>query len=238
MEHNHEAFLDGWKFFRCTKGKLKIIRKSLKNIEEERVDVKKSVAYWIEKNGLKTQFKELSKKEIRELQTKIDKLNIIKGFPKVVWNYCIFLPDKYRRRKEKLMVERGYHEIFIPKLFMQEYGKKFDGLHGAYLIDGRRSLKLDRVGYYVSEYENNDFREAIYENGDVIKFLKGIYGKEEEWIFSPLIGWNNIPEEAIEEMKNCNCMWAYFGKVAIDENYVDPETGWIDNFYVLKSDGQ
>jgi hypothetical protein len=40
----------------------------------------------------------------------------------------------------------------------------------------------------------------------VIKFKKNKYGKEEEWIFSPSVGWNNLPDKAIEEIRNCNCM--------------------------------
>jgi hypothetical protein len=39
-------------------------------------------------------------------------------------------------RKEKLKVERGYHQIIISKLSMQEYDEKFNGFYGAYSIDG------------------------------------------------------------------------------------------------------
>jgi hypothetical protein len=49
-------------------------------------------------------------------------------------------------------------------------------------------------------------REAIFENGYIIKYRKGEHGKIEEWIFSPRIGCGNIPEEAINMMKECNCM--------------------------------
>jgi hypothetical protein len=100
------------------------------------------------------------------------------------------------------------------------------------------SFKREQIIYCVEEYQRNDFREAVYENGVVIKYRKDEYDKEKEWIFLPSIGWNNLLVDVIDEIKSCNCMWNYYGKVVTDENYADPETGWRDNFFIMKSDGQ
>jgi hypothetical protein len=56
--------------------------------------------------------------------------------------------------------------------------------------------------------------------------------------FSSSIGWNIISVEIIEEIKECNCMWEYYGKIITDENYADPETGWRNAFFIMKSEGQ
>jgi hypothetical protein len=54
-------------------------------------------------------------------------------------------------------------------------------------------------------------REALYENGDVIKFVEEELRHEvnhlvPKWIFSPHLGWYKIPEEFINQMSSCNCM--------------------------------
>jgi hypothetical protein len=81
-------------------------------------------------------------------------------------------------------------------------------------------------------------REAIFENGERIKYKEGKHGEEIEWIFAPGLGWENIPEEAIEEIKECNCMWDYYGKIIDDENYADPIAGWRNEFFIMKSNGK
>jgi hypothetical protein len=30
----------------------------------------------------------------------------------------------------------------------------------------------------------------------------------------------------------------YYGKIIDDENYADPETGWRNNFFIMKSNGE
>jgi hypothetical protein len=33
-------------------------------------------------------------------------------------------------------------------------------------------------------------------------------------------------------------MWDYFGKIIEDENYADPEVGWRNQFFIMKSSGE
>jgi hypothetical protein len=33
-------------------------------------------------------------------------------------------------------------------------------------------------------------------------------------------------------------MWDYYGKVIFDENYADPEVGWSNQFFIMKSSGE
>jgi hypothetical protein len=66
--------------------------------------------------------KKIPCEERKKLQEKVDKLEIIKGFLKVVWQYCTFAAEEYKKRKEKLKIYRyEYCEIFIPKLSREEY---------------------------------------------------------------------------------------------------------------------
>jgi hypothetical protein len=93
------------------------------------------------------------------------------------------------------------------------------------------------------DYQRNDEREAILENGDVIKYhnfeiRKDTFIKKPEWIFSPRIGWDRMPEEVVKQIADCNCMWDYFGKIIEDENYADPEVGWRNQFFIMKSSGE
>jgi hypothetical protein len=162
------------------------------------------------------------------MQEKVDRLEIIKGFPKVVWQYCTFTPEEYEKKKEKLKIDTHYNEIFIPKLFLNETSKKFNGLYGAYDACGE-SLKGQHYEIMM-DYKRNDEREAILENGDMIKYhnfeiRKDIFVRKPEWIFSPRIGWDRMPEEVIKQIADCNCMWDYYRKIVEDENYLDPEVG-------------
>jgi hypothetical protein len=61
---------------------------------------------------------------------------------------------------------------------------------------------------------------------------------EMEWIFSSLVGWNDMPIEVVNKINDYKCMWNYYGKVVIDDNYADPEEGLRNNFFIMKSDGQ
>jgi hypothetical protein len=56
-------------------------------------------------------------------------------------------------------------------------------LYGAYPIDGKLSFKQEQIIYCIEEYQRKYPREAIYENGDVIKYREGKYDEEKEWIF-------------------------------------------------------
>jgi hypothetical protein len=110
-----------WKLFRCTNGKVKIIRDLEKDDHEKLLKERKLIAYWAERNGLTLEKKILPRKEMRALQEKVDKLNIIKGFPKVVWDYCTFPYDEYNRRKEKLKIERDYYEIYSQTIYARRW---------------------------------------------------------------------------------------------------------------------
>jgi hypothetical protein len=93
---------------------------------------------------------------------------------------------------------------------MQEDGERFAGLYGAYRLNGGTAKEItDNMIYQFNIKEN---KEEIYENGDIMKFKEVNNGKKGEWVFSPRVGWNDIPEEASEEMKSCNCMWDYLKK--------------------------
>jgi hypothetical protein len=59
-----------------------------------------------------------------------------------------------------------------------------------------------------------------------------------KWIFSPRLGWDRLPIEVINMIKDCNCMWDYFGNVIFDEFYADPKVGWMDQFFIMKSTGE
>jgi hypothetical protein len=180
----------------------------------------------------------ISKEERRKLQDKVDALKIIKGFPKVVWQYCTFTPEDYEKRKEKLKTKRGFCELFIPKLFMNEWGTRFEGLYGAYCAHGDCPFKIQEHVNILRSYRENENREAIMENGDIIKYREGECRKEQEWIFSPMVGWDRMPEEIIKQINDCNCMWDYYGNVIFDEIYADPEVGWRNQFFVMKSSGE
>jgi hypothetical protein len=88
------------------------------------------------------------------------------------------------------------------------------------------------------DHKRIEGREAVYENGDVIKYKKNEKLPTPEWIFSPSLGWNLIPEDKIEEIERCNCMWDYFGKLIEDEDYAVPKTGWREHFFIMKSTGE
>jgi hypothetical protein len=107
------------------------------------------------------------------VQEKIDKLEIIKGFPKIVCQYFVFSPEKYKKRKEELKIDRNYCEIYIPRLLMEEKADKFEELYGAYCMFGDPpSWKQEHINQ-MYRHGGKDEKEAIYENGDIIKFKKG-----------------------------------------------------------------
>jgi hypothetical protein len=111
-------------------------------------------------------------------------------------------------------------------------------LYGAYCAEGEIQFEVAEHCNIIAKYRMNDEREAILENGDVIKYKKGKYLKEPEWIFSPRIDWDRMHEEVIKQINDCNCMWDYNGKIIEDENYTDPETGWKDQIFIMKSSGE
>jgi hypothetical protein len=121
---------------------------------------------------------------------------------------------------------------------MQEYRIKFDGLYGAYCISGNTPFEKEEFTSYVERYQRNPSREAVFENGERFKYKEGKINEEIEWIFAPGLGWKDIPEEAIEEIEGCNCMWDYYGKVIEDENYADPKSGCRDQIFIMKSSGE
>jgi hypothetical protein len=178
-------------FFRSTNGK--VLGKS-KRIDEmvEKIDPvmeKKRVRFWDEQVGATFSKKIISKEEKKMLQEKVDRLEIIKGFSKAVWQYCMFTPEDYEKKKEKLKITWNYSEIFIPKIFMEELGKRFDGLYGAYCITGE--IKFENQEHYniAQRYRMNSEREGILENGDIIKYHEVKVGLgtlvKPEWVFSP-----------------------------------------------------
>jgi predicted metalloendopeptidase len=95
---------------------------------------KKRVLYWGEQVGVTFNKKTISREAKKRMQEKVDRLEIIKGFPKIVWQFCTFTPEEYEKKKKKLKIETDRNEIFIPKLFMKESGKRFDDLYGAYCM--------------------------------------------------------------------------------------------------------
>jgi hypothetical protein len=111
-------------------------------------------------------------------------------------------------------------------------------LYGTYAIYWEDTSDFEEI-CDISYCRNDHSREAIFENGNVIKYKEGKYSSDvEEWIFSPSLEWNDMPEKIIEEIKGCNCIWDYYGKVVTDENYADPNVGWVNDFFIMKSDGQ
>jgi hypothetical protein len=124
--------LGSWKFFKCTNDKVRISQVRSRVEKMDPIARKRAIDYWDQQNNVTFVKKRKSGEERKALQEKVDKLEIIKGFTKVVWQYCTFTPEEYEKRKEKLKIERGYCEIFISKLYMEEYDEEFNGLYGAY----------------------------------------------------------------------------------------------------------
>jgi hypothetical protein len=176
------------------------------------------------------------------MQEKVDALEIIRGFPKLVRQYCTFTPEEYEKKNAKFGIKRGYYEIYISILLMDQREKNYDKFYGAINISGQIenvTLEQDSI---MRNYRMNE-REAMFENGDVIKYVEkeninGFRQLEPEWIFSPMLGWDQMPEEVIEQINNSNCMWDYFGKVIYDESYADPKAGWRKQFFIMKSSGE
>jgi hypothetical protein len=53
-----------------------------------------------------------------------------------------------------------------------------------------------------------------------------------------MLGWDLMPEEVIKQISDSNCKWDYFGIVIYDEFYADPEVGWRNQFFIMKSSGE
>jgi hypothetical protein len=53
-----------------------------------------------------------------------------------------------------------------------------------------------------------------------------------------MLGWAKILEKLINQIRDSNCMWDYFGKVIFDEDYADPKVGWRKQFFIMKSSGE
>jgi hypothetical protein len=68
--------------------------------KEDSEKIKGKVAYWIGMKGLTSQKKELPRKEVKEMQKRVDKLNIIKGFQKAILYYCTFSPEEYKKKRK------------------------------------------------------------------------------------------------------------------------------------------
>jgi hypothetical protein len=201
---------------------------------------KKIMKCWGDNVGANFSEKMIPREEKKRLQDKVDALEIIKGFSKLVWQYCTFTLEDYEKKKAKMKIEREYLELFIPKLFMDEKGKKFDRFYGPYYAWGRDIFETPEQERIVRDYCHNDEREAILENGDVVKYKlvecrPGIKRSEIEWVFSPMLGWDRMPEEVIKQINEFNCMWDYYGNVIIDEFYADPKVGWRNQFFIMKS---
>jgi hypothetical protein len=137
-----------------------------------------------------------------------------------------------------LKIQRGFSEIFIPRLHKEEYSTKFYKLYGAYSISGNTPFEEREFTNIADNHRRNSNREAVFKIGEIFKYKEGECDDVIEWIFAPGIGWKNIPEEAIEEMNKCNCLWNYFGKVREDENYADQNSDWRNNFFIMKSSGE
>jgi hypothetical protein len=167
---------------------LKIIEKTSITEDGDPELEKKRVAYWGQRNDVTFVRKKIAVKERKALQEKVDRLNIIKGFPKVVWDYCTFTPEEYEKKRKKLKVERGYCEIFLPRLYMQEYNVKFNGLYCAYSINGKLPFQEEQFVNCVDRYQRDANREAVFENGERVKYKENIRFEEKEWIFAPGLG--------------------------------------------------
>jgi hypothetical protein len=121
---------------------------------------------------------------------------------------------------------------------MEEISRKFKRFSGAYSMDGKLAYDDNEFVKSLEKHGHDCNREAIFENGDVFKHKEGEINDEIEWVFSPFIGWKNISEKAIEEIEKCYWMWDYYGKVVEDDRYADPEAGWRNDFFVMKSSGE
>jgi hypothetical protein len=188
IDRGENIKLKSWKFLRCANGKLRIrmIRGDEKAIDP--IMGKKRVLYWEQNNNATFERKIIPRKERKRKQEMVNKLKIIKGFPKVVWDYCTFTPEEYKERRDKLKIQKGLSEIFVPKLSMEEYTIKFGKLYGAYAINGDDPFDEQEFTDIIQNYRSDNNREAISENGEVFKHREGEINDVIEWIFAPGIG--------------------------------------------------
>jgi hypothetical protein len=166
-----------WKFFRSINNLVKVaIYAGNEKIDPELE--KKKKLYWGKANNVIFRRRNMLSDVLREKQKRIDKLNIKKGFPQIIWEYCTFTLEEYERRKAKLKIKRGFAELFVPKLHMEEEKRKFDKLFGAYSMQGDLPYADDyEFTRGIREHGKNSSREAIHDNGDVFKHEEGEHGE-------------------------------------------------------------
>jgi hypothetical protein len=140
-------YLKSWKFFRSTNGKVRIVQVRKKD-EDPKLE-KKKIAYWGKQNNVTFTKKRIAREEKKKMQEKVDKLEIVRGFPKAIWQYCTFTPKEYERRKEELKIVGDCCEIYVPSLSMEERSEKFDGLYGAYCIQRDPHRLSKNIKYHV-----------------------------------------------------------------------------------------
>jgi hypothetical protein len=149
-------------------------------------------------------------------------------------------PKEYEEIKEfnchKYKTRWNFREIIIPALSFDEQGKRSQSYYGA-ISTKNEEMYLDNIIRWYEEQE----REATLENGDIVKYVRKDEDDDDlepEWIFSPHLCWNRIPEEFTNQLKECECMWDYYGKIITDENYADPKEGWRNNFFIMKASAE
>jgi hypothetical protein len=136
----------------------------------------------------------------------------------------------------KYKTRANFREIIIPALSFDEYGRRSQTYYGA-ITTRNEEPHLEGIIRWYEEHE----REATLENGDIIKYVKKDEDNNDlvpEWIFSPHLCWNRIPTEFINQLKECECIWDYYGKIVTDENYADPKEGWRNSFFIMKSSAE
>jgi hypothetical protein len=122
---------------------------------------------------------------------------------------------------------------------MGERDKKYDRFDGAIILHNLGRTDVTSEQEAVMRRYSDERREAIFENGDVVKYVTDERNNlVPEWIFSPMLGWNRLPIEVINLINDCNCMRDYYGNVILDEMYADPKVGWVDQFFIMKSTGE
>jgi hypothetical protein len=90
-----------WKVFRCVNDKVKIaVYRWDEKFDRKMNEIMK--LEWGKKNDVIFKEKEPPSEETRRKQEMVNELNIIKGFPKVVWDYCTFTLEEYTKEKAKL----------------------------------------------------------------------------------------------------------------------------------------
>jgi hypothetical protein len=124
-------------FFKCTNGKIRIIDKIWQKDELDPIMERKRVMHWSQTNGLTLEKKIVPIRDKRIMQGKVDKLKIIKGFPKVVWDYCTFTPEDYEKRKENpRLIEAIMKFLYQDYLYNKAVKNLMDYMEPIQLMDG------------------------------------------------------------------------------------------------------